>query len=69
MAEMVKMLGGGSFAVNDGDQYYSIPRADQAHKCITEQLVERALFSQLVNTARGPDMPLFRSHTPALGLE
>ena len=55
MAEKEKMLRGESFPMNDGDQYYELPPAGQAHERITEQLVERALFSQSVKKAPGPD--------------
>jgi len=48
IAEMEKMLRGESFAPNDGDQYYELPPAGHAHKHITEQSVEQALFLQLV---------------------
>jgi hypothetical protein len=41
--------------MNDGDQYFELPPAGQAHEHITEQLVERALFSQSVKQAPGPD--------------
>jgi hypothetical protein len=53
--EKEKMLRGESFPMNDGDQYYELPPAGQAHERITEQLVERALFSQSVKKAPGPD--------------
>ena len=55
MAEKEIMLRGGFFPLNDGDQYYELPPAGHAHERITEQLVERALFSQSVKTTPGPD--------------
>jgi len=54
-----EMLRGESFPLNDGDQYYELPPAGQAHECITEESVERALFSQSVKKAPGPDKLLF----------
>ena len=55
IAEKEEMLRGLSFPLNDGDQYYELPSPCQAHECITEQIVERALFSQSVKKAPGPD--------------
>ena len=55
IAEKEEMLRGESFPRNDGDQYYELPPAGQAHERITEQSVERALFSQWVKKAPGPD--------------
>jgi len=55
IAEKKEMLRGESFPLNDGDQYYELPPASQAHECITEQSVERALFSQSVKKAPGAD--------------
>jgi len=49
------MLRRESFPPNDDDQYYELPHAGSVHKCVTEQTVERALFSQLVKMALGPD--------------
>jgi len=40
MAEKETMLRGESLPVNDGDQYYKLPPAGQAHERITEQLVQ-----------------------------
>jgi hypothetical protein len=55
IAEKEEMLRGESFPMNDGDQYYELPPAGQAHERITEQSVERALFSQSVKQAPGPN--------------
>jgi len=55
IAEKEDMLRGESFPLNDGDQYYELPPAAQAHERITEQSVERALFSQSVKKGPGPD--------------
>ena len=54
IAKKEEMLRGESFPLNDGDQYYELPPAGQAHERITEQSVERALFSQSVRKAPGP---------------
>jgi hypothetical protein len=59
MAEKERMHRGEFFPMNNGDQYYELPLVGQAHKHITEQLVERALFSQSVKTALGPDTQSF----------
>ena len=40
IAEKEEMLRGESFPLNDGDQYYELPPAGQAHERITEQSVE-----------------------------
>ena len=61
MAEKEKMLRGEPFPPNDGDQYYRLPPAGQAHERITVQVVESALFSQSVKKALGPDKLSFRS--------
>jgi hypothetical protein len=55
MAEKEKMLRGESIPRNDGDQYYEQPTVGQGQELITEQLVERALYSHSVKKARGPD--------------
>jgi len=54
VAKKEEMLRGESFPLNDGHQYYELLPAGQAHKCITEQSVKRALFSQSVKKAPGP---------------
>jgi len=59
IAEEEEMLRGESVPLNDGDQYYELPPAGQADEHKTEQSVERALFSQLVKKAPGPDTQLF----------
>jgi len=53
--EKEEMLRRESFPPNDDDQYYEIPPAGSAHTRVTEQSVERALFSQSVKQAPGPD--------------
>ena len=55
IAEKEEMLRGESFPLNDGDQYYEQPPSGQAHECITERSVERAVFSQSVKKAPGSD--------------
>ena len=44
-----------SFPPNDDDQYYELPPAGSTHTHVTEQAVERALFSQSMEKALGPD--------------
>jgi len=53
--EKEEMLRRESFPPNDDDQYYALPAAGSAHTRVTEQAVERALFSQSVKKAPGPD--------------
>jgi len=53
--EKEEMLRHESFPPNDGDQYYGIPPAGCSHTRVTEQAVERALYSQSVKKAPGPD--------------
>jgi hypothetical protein len=53
--EKEEMLRHESFPPNDGDQYYELPPAGSAHTRVTEQSVERALYSQSVKKAPGPD--------------
>ena len=53
--EKGEMLRHESFPPNDGDQYYELPPAGSAHTRVTEQAVERALYSQSVKKAPGPD--------------
>jgi len=48
-----------SFLANDDDQYYELPPAGCAHTGVSEQTVERALFSQWLKKAPGPDMLSF----------
>jgi len=55
IAEEEVMLRGESFLQNDGDQYYELPPAAQAHERITEQSVERARFTRLGRKAPGSD--------------
>jgi hypothetical protein len=55
IAAKEEMLRRESFPLNDGDQYYELPPAGQAHECIAEQSVGLALFSQSVMTAPGRD--------------
>jgi len=49
------MLRGVSFPVNNGYQCNRLPPAGKAPERITEQLVERAQFSQSVKKAPGQD--------------
>ena len=44
-----------SFLPNNNDQYYELPPAGSAHTRVTKQHVERALYSQSVMRAPGPD--------------
>jgi len=53
--ENEEMLRGESFPPNDDNQHYEPPPAGSAHTCVTEQAVERALFSQSVKKAPGLD--------------
>jgi hypothetical protein len=53
--EKEEMLRRESFPPNDNDQYYELPPAGSAHTRVTEQAVERALHSQSVKKAPGPD--------------
>jgi len=50
-----EMLRHESFPPNDGDQYYELLPAGSEHTRVTEQAVERAIFSQSVQKAPGPD--------------
>jgi hypothetical protein len=53
IAKKEEMFRGESFRLNEGDQYNELPPAGHAHKCITEQSVERGLFSQSDKNALG----------------
>jgi len=53
--EKEEMLRCESFPPNDGDQYYKLPPAGSAHTRVTEQAFERAILSQSVKKAPGPD--------------
>jgi len=53
--EKEEMLRHESFPPNDDDQYYELLPAWSAHTRVTEQAVERALFSQSVKKAPWPD--------------
>jgi hypothetical protein len=55
IAAKEEMLKGVSFPLNDGDQYYELPHAGQAHEGKSEQSFIRALFSQLLKISLGPD--------------
>jgi hypothetical protein len=48
-----------SFPPNDEGQYYELPPAGSAQTRITEQAVERELFSQSLKMALGPDTLCF----------
>jgi len=49
------MLRHESFPLDGFDQYYELPPAGSAHTCLTEEAVQRALFSQSVLKAPGPE--------------
>jgi len=49
------MLRQESFPPNEYDQYFKVPPAGQADQSVTEQAVERALLSQSIKKACGPD--------------
>jgi hypothetical protein len=55
IAAKEEMLRPESFPPNQYDQYFELPPAEQAHQSVTEQAVERAVFSQSVKIAPGPD--------------
>jgi len=55
LQEKEEMLRRESFPPNDDDEYYELPPAGSAHTRVTEQAVERAVFSQSVKKAPGPD--------------
>jgi hypothetical protein len=57
--EKEDMLRRESFPPNKDDQYYELPPVLSAHTCVTDQAVERALYSQSVKKALGPDMLSF----------
>jgi len=57
--EKEEMLRRESFPPNDDDQYYELPPTGSAHTPVTEQAVERALFSQSGEKATGPDKLCF----------
>jgi len=57
--EKEEMLRHESFPPNDGNQYYELPPAGRAYTSVTEQAVERALYSQSVKMAPGPDKQSF----------
>jgi hypothetical protein len=57
--EKEEMLRRWSVPPNDDDQYYKQPHAGSAHTRVTEQAVERALFSQSVKKTPGPNKLLF----------
>jgi len=53
--EKEEMQRGESFLPNDDNQYYELPPVGSGHTRVTEQADERALFSQSVKEALGPD--------------
>jgi len=55
LLEKEEMLRHESFPPNDGDQYYKLPPAGSSHTHLTDQAVERALYSLSVKKAPGPD--------------
>jgi hypothetical protein len=54
-----EMLRHESFPQNDGDHYNKLPSLGGAHTRVTEQSAERALYSQSVKKAPGPEKPSF----------
>jgi hypothetical protein len=50
-----EMLRCESFPLNDNDQYYKLPPAGSAQARVTEHAVKRAMFSQSLKQAPGPD--------------
>jgi len=50
-SEKEEMLKHESFPPNDGDQYYELSSAGNAHTRVTEQAVDRAIYSQSVKMA------------------
>jgi len=55
IAEEEDILRGECFLLNDGDQYYELPPAAQAHERISEQSVERARFMRSGRNGPGSD--------------
>jgi hypothetical protein len=55
IAEMEDMLRRESFPPNEYDQYFELPSVGQAHQSVTEQVVDRPLFSQSVKQPPGLD--------------
>jgi len=53
--EKEEILRDKSFPPNDGEQYNDLPPARSPHTRITEQAVERAVFSPSAKKATGPD--------------
>jgi len=60
--EKEEMLRHEYFPPNNGDQYYELPPAGNAHTHITDEAVERALYSQSVKKAPGPDKLFLASY-------
>jgi len=56
--EKAEMLRRETFPTNEYDQYFELPEAGQAQQSVTEQAVERAVFSQSVKK------PLTRTNCP-----
>jgi len=61
IAEHEEMLRPESFPLNEYDQFFELPPAGEAHQSITEHAAERALFSQSVRQAPGPDILSFEA--------
>jgi hypothetical protein len=59
IAEKEEILRIESFPLNDGDQYYELPRLALTQERITEQTVERAQLSQSVKKIQSPDKQWF----------
>jgi len=57
--EKEEMLRHECFPPNDSDQDYELPPAGSAHTRVTDQAVERALYSQSVKKAPGPEKKSF----------
>jgi hypothetical protein len=53
--ETEEMLRLESFPLNNDDQYYELPPDWSTHTKVTEKAVQRALSSQSVKRATGPD--------------
>jgi hypothetical protein len=53
--EKEEMLRRESFPPNDDDKYYELPSGGSPQTCVTEEAVERAVLSQSVKKAPGPE--------------
>jgi len=59
IAEKEQMLRRQSFPPNVYEQHNELPPPRQAHQSVTERVVKRALFSQSIKNAPGPDQLSF----------